>query len=79
MSTLVCGSLAYDTILTFPDQFKNYILADQMHVRVCWQRLPVRVCVYAAPAKNQATCKYALIVDWRPSRFLMLMRESIAG
>ena len=37
MSTLVCGSLAYDTILTFPDRFDNYILSDQMHdLNVCF-------------------------------------------
>ena len=32
MTTLVCGSLAYDTIMVFPDQFKNHILADQIHI-----------------------------------------------
>ena len=25
MSALICGSLAYDTIMVFPDQFKNHI------------------------------------------------------
>jgi len=29
---LVCGSLAYDTIMVFPDQFKNHILPDQIHI-----------------------------------------------
>jgi adenosine kinase len=32
MPTLVCGSLAYDTIMVFPDQFKKHILADQIHI-----------------------------------------------
>jgi len=32
MTILVCGSLAYDTIMVFPDQFKNHILADQIHI-----------------------------------------------
>jgi adenosine kinase len=32
MTTLVCGSLAFDTIMVFPDQFKKHILADQMHI-----------------------------------------------
>lgn len=32
MSALICGSLAYDTIMVFPDQFKNHILPDQMHI-----------------------------------------------
>ncbi len=28
---LICGSLAYDTIMVFEDRFENYILADQIH------------------------------------------------
>jgi len=32
MSALICGSLAYDTIMVFPDQFKNHILPDKVHV-----------------------------------------------
>jgi len=32
MSILVCGSMAYDTIMVFNDQFKNHILPDQIHI-----------------------------------------------
>jgi adenosine kinase len=32
MTTLVCGSLAFDTIMVFPDQFKKHILPDQLHI-----------------------------------------------
>jgi len=32
MSALICGSFAYDTIMVFPDQFKNHILADKVHM-----------------------------------------------
>uniref|UniRef100_UPI003D362D33 hypothetical protein n=1 Tax=Klebsiella pneumoniae TaxID=573 RepID=UPI003D362D33 len=32
MSALICGSLAFDTIMVFPDQFKNYILPDKVHI-----------------------------------------------
>jgi adenosine kinase len=32
MSALICGSLAYDTIMVFQDQFKNHILPDKMHI-----------------------------------------------
>ncbi len=32
MSTLICGSMAYDTIMVFRDQFKNHILPDQLHI-----------------------------------------------
>lgn len=31
MKTLICGSLAFDTIMVFQDQFKNHILPDQIH------------------------------------------------
>jgi adenosine kinase len=30
--TLVCGSLAYDTIMVFPDRFARHILPEQMHM-----------------------------------------------
>ncbi|HEX6634646.1 MAG TPA: carbohydrate kinase family protein [Usitatibacter sp.] len=32
MAILVCGSLAYDTIMVFPDQFKKHILPEQIHI-----------------------------------------------
>ena len=32
MRTLICGSIAYDTIMVFNDRFKNHILPDQIHV-----------------------------------------------
>jgi adenosine kinase len=32
MSALICGSYAYDTIMVFPDHFKNHILPDKVHM-----------------------------------------------
>lgn len=32
MQTLICGSMAYDTIMVFPDQFKKHILPDKIHM-----------------------------------------------
>ena len=32
MSTLICGSVAYDTIMVFHDRFTNHILPDKIHV-----------------------------------------------
>jgi adenosine kinase len=32
MSALICGSVAYDTIMVFPDRFKNHILPDKVHI-----------------------------------------------
>ena len=31
MRTLICGSLAFDTIMVFQDKFKNHILPDKIH------------------------------------------------
>ncbi len=37
MHTLITGSVAYDTIMVFPDRFKNHLLADQLHIlNVCF-------------------------------------------
>jgi adenosine kinase len=37
MRTLICGSLAFDTIMVFPDRFGRHILPDQAHVlSVCF-------------------------------------------
>src|ERR1051325_4947069 len=37
MKILVTGSLAYDTIMVFPDRFRNHLLADQLHIlNVCF-------------------------------------------
>jgi len=30
--TVICGSMAYDTIMVFHDQFKNHILPEQIHI-----------------------------------------------
>ena len=32
MTTLICGSLAFDNIMVFPDRFKNHILPEQIHI-----------------------------------------------
>ena len=32
MQTVICGSLAYDTIMVFHDRFKNHILPEQIHI-----------------------------------------------
>jgi adenosine kinase len=32
MHTLICGSMAYDTIMVFKDKFKNHILPEQIHI-----------------------------------------------
>jgi adenosine kinase len=31
-AALICGSVAYDTILLFPDRFKQHILPDKLHI-----------------------------------------------
>jgi len=32
MSALICGSLAYDTIMVFPERFKDHILPEKVHI-----------------------------------------------
>ena len=32
MSALICGSIAFDTIMVFQDKFKNHILPEQVHI-----------------------------------------------
>ena len=32
MQTLICGSLAFDTIMVFPDRFKHHILPEKIHM-----------------------------------------------
>src|SRR5574343_264197 len=32
MTTLICGSLAFDNLMVFPDRFKNHILPEQIHI-----------------------------------------------
>ncbi|MCL2525244.1 MAG: carbohydrate kinase family protein [Betaproteobacteria bacterium] len=32
MTTLICGSLAFDNIMVFADRFKNHILPEQIHI-----------------------------------------------
>jgi adenosine kinase len=37
MKILVTGSMAYDTIMVFPDRFRNHVLPDQLHIlNVCF-------------------------------------------
>ena len=37
MSILVTGSIAYDTIMVFPDRFKNHLLPEQLHIlNICF-------------------------------------------
>ena len=32
MSALICGSMAFDTIMVFEDRFRNHILPEQVHI-----------------------------------------------
>lgn len=32
MHALICGSMAYDNIMVFPDRFKHHILPEQIHI-----------------------------------------------
>ena len=32
MTALICGSVAYDTVMVFDGHFKDHILADRIHM-----------------------------------------------
>jgi adenosine kinase len=36
MKTLITGSIAYDTIMVFPDRFKNHLPGPAAHLNVCF-------------------------------------------
>ena len=43
MSILVTGSIAFDTIMVFPDRFRNHLLPEQLHIlNVCFLTPQIR-------------------------------------
>ena len=32
MTALICGSMAYDTVMMFEGRFRDHILADKLHL-----------------------------------------------
>ena len=54
MTALICGSMAYDTIMVFHDQFKNHILADKVHILNVSFLVPVMRREYGGCAGNIA-------------------------
>lgn len=54
MSALICGSMAYDTIMVFHDQFKNHILPDKVHILNVSFLVPVMRREYGGCAGNIA-------------------------
>lgn len=38
MAVLICGSMAYDTIMAYPERFQDHILPDKIHIlNVCFE------------------------------------------
>ncbi|MDR1368477.1 MAG: carbohydrate kinase family protein [Candidatus Accumulibacter sp.] len=54
MSTLICGSLAYDNIMIFRDRFRNHILPEQIHILNVSFLVPEMRCEYGGCAGNIA-------------------------
>ena len=54
MTALICGSMAYDTIMVYHDQFKNHILADKVHILNVSFLVPVMRREYGGCAGNIA-------------------------
>ena len=54
MSALICGSMAYDTIMVFHDKFKNHILPEKVHMLNVSFLVPVLRREYGGCAGNIA-------------------------
>ncbi|PPD48823.1 MAG: carbohydrate kinase family protein [Methylobacter sp.] len=54
MSALICGSMAYDTIMVFHDQFKKHILPEKIHILNVSFLVPVMRREYGGCAGNIA-------------------------
>ncbi len=54
MSALICGSMAYDTIMVFHDKFKNHILPEKVHILNVSFLVPVLRREYGGCAGNIA-------------------------
>ena len=52
MSALICGSMAYDTIMVFHDKFKNHILPEKVHILNVSFLVPVMRREYGGCAGN---------------------------
>jgi adenosine kinase len=82
MSALICGSLAYDTIMVFPDQFKNHILPDKVHILNVSFLVPrMRRDSAAAPATSPTTssCSAATRSRWPPSARISVPTAILPG
>ncbi len=54
MSALICGSMAYDTIMVFHDKFKNHILPEKVHILNVSFLVPIMRREYGGCAGNIA-------------------------
>lgn len=54
MSALICGSMAYDTIMVFHDKFRNHILPEKVHILNVSFLVPVLRREYGGCAGNIA-------------------------
>jgi len=52
MRTLICGSIAYDNIMVFPDHFKNHILPEKIHALHVAYLVPE--CLLIEPAETES-------------------------
>ncbi len=66
MSALICGSIAYDTIMVFEDRFKNHILPDQVHILNVAFHVPTLRREFGGCAGNIVYNLAQLGVDARP-------------
>jgi adenosine kinase len=62
MRTLICGSVAYDTVMVFQGRFADHILPDQVHILNVSFLVPEMKREFGGCAGNIA---YSLKCAWR--------------
>ena len=62
MRTLICGSVAYDTVMVFQGRFADHILPDQVHILNVSFLVPEMKREFGGCAGNIA---YSLRLPWR--------------
>ena len=61
MASVICGSIAYDTIMTFDGHFREHILPDKIHILNVLHRL-----LDGKPAPAPVTSPQALKLSVEP-------------
>ena len=76
MSTLICGSIAFDSIMVFHDRFRNHILPEQIHILNVSFLVPEMRREFGGCAGNIA---YSLALLGQPPRLFAFSPADVCG